>query len=49
MFRLFKSSLLVILLIAVFSATAYAAKVTVCHVPPGNPANFHDITISENG
>ena len=48
MITYFKRSLLVILLIAVFSATAYAAKVTVCHVPPGNPANFHDITISEN-
>ncbi|MFV9646532.1 MAG: hypothetical protein ACNYWU_11980 [Desulfobacterales bacterium] len=48
MFRLFKRSLLVILLIAVFSATAFAAKITVCHVPPGNPSNFHDITISEN-
>ena len=48
MITYFKSSLLVILLIAVFSITAYAAKLTVCHVPPGNPANFHDITISEN-
>jgi hypothetical protein len=24
------------------------AKVDVCHVPPGNPENFHTITISEN-
>ena len=48
MFRFFKSSIFVILLAVVFSATAYAAKVTVCHVPPGNPENFHDITISEN-
>jgi len=48
MIRFFKSSLLVIMLFAVFSATAYADKVTVCHVPPSNPANFHDITISEN-
>src|SRR5688500_38145 len=23
-------------------------KVTVCHVPPGNPANAHNIVISEN-
>jgi hypothetical protein len=27
---------------------AWAAKVTVCHVPPGNPANSHAISISEN-
>lgn len=25
-----------------------APKVEVCHIPPGNPANFHTITISEN-
>ena len=24
------------------------AKVAVCHIPPGNPANFHTITIREN-
>ena len=41
------------LLIALFALTASAAwagdaKVQVCHVPPGNPANFHTITISEN-
>lgn len=23
-------------------------KVVVCHIPPGNPANAHDITISVN-
>ncbi len=29
-------------------ATALAAnKVQICHVPPGNPANFHTITVSE--
>ncbi len=27
---------------------AWAAKVKVCHVPPGNPSNFHTITINEN-
>lgn len=42
-----------VLLIALFALTASAAwagdaKVQVCHVPPGNPANFHTITISEN-
>ena len=29
------------------SASA-GVKVEVCHIPPGNPANFHTITISEN-
>ena len=41
------------ILIALFALTASAAwaggaKVKVCHIPPGNPANFHTITISEN-
>ena len=27
---------------------APASKVTICHVPPGNPANEHTITVSEN-
>ena len=30
------------------SAAAGGAKVEICHVPPGNPANFHTITVSEN-
>lgn len=25
-----------------------APKVDICHVPPGNPANAHTITVSEN-
>lgn len=29
-------------------APAGNAKVEVCHIPPGNPDNFHTITISEN-
>jgi|GEM_PF-2332785 len=29
-------------------AIAAGAKVDVCHIPPGNPANAHTITISEN-
>jgi hypothetical protein len=29
-------------------AAAGNAKVEICHIPPGNPANFHTITISEN-
>lgn len=41
------------ILIALFALTASAAwagnaKVKVCHVPPGNPGNFHTITVSEN-
>jgi hypothetical protein len=41
------------ILVALFALTASAAraggaKVQVCHIPPGNPANFHTITISEN-
>ncbi len=30
------------------AAAAGNAKVAICHIPPGNPANFHTITISEN-
>ncbi len=28
-------------------APAWAAKVTICHVPPGNPDNFHTISVGE--
>ncbi len=24
------------------------AKVTICHIPPGNPANAHEITVGES-
>ena len=37
-------------LLALCSMDVYAAgnaKVTICHIPPGNPGNFHTITISE--
>ncbi len=27
---------------------ALAAKVAICHVPPGNPANSHTISVSQN-
>ena len=30
------------------AAAAPKVKVQVCHIPPGNPDNFHTITISEN-
>jgi len=35
-------------LVAAGAASAANPKVKVCHVPPGNPANFHTITISAN-
>lgn len=40
-------------LTVLFTLTAPAAwagnnKVQVCHIPPGNPGNFHTITVSEN-
>lgn len=31
-----------------FSATNDNIKVTICHIPPGNPNNCHEITISLN-
>ncbi len=44
-------TLLVAALAFLLAAVAQAApkpKVTICHFPPGNPANWHTITISEN-
>jgi hypothetical protein len=41
---LFAASLL---LLTFSQAWAGPAKVDVCHIPPGNPGNFHTITISE--
>lgn len=46
-FRLTSYATLLVAVLA-FGAPAYAAKVQICHVPPGNPANFHTITVSEN-
>ena len=38
-----------LLAILALSASAWAAdKVTICHVPPGNPDNAHSISVSEN-
>lgn len=37
-----------LLLLATAAQAAPAQKVKVCHIPPGDPANFHTITISEN-
>jgi len=40
---------LVLLLVGLStSAAAQANQVEVCHLPPGNQANFHTITVSEN-
>lgn len=36
------------LLLATAAQAAPAQKVKVCHIPPGNPSNFHTITISDN-
>ena len=44
--RLICTTLLVAVL--AFGAPAFAAKVQICHVPPGDPANFHTITVSES-
>jgi hypothetical protein len=30
------------------AAQAQGEKVTICHIPPGNPENAHTITISVN-
>jgi hypothetical protein len=40
--------LLAFLDVLVLGAPAWAAKVQVCHVPPGNPSNFHIISINDN-
>ncbi len=41
---------ILVALVVAFGATAAqaGAKVEICHLPPGNPANFHTITVSEN-
>lgn len=41
---------IVLLVLLALGGPAWAgnAKVQVCHIPPGNPSNFHTITISEN-
>ncbi len=31
-----------------YNSTPTPNKVTICHVPPGNPGNCHEITISTN-
>ena len=43
---------LVVFALSSFSFTGignhYPDKITICHVPPGNPSNCHEITVSLN-
>jgi hypothetical protein len=44
-----KKLILLVVVLAVCTATAArAAKIEVCHRPPGNPGNWHTITINTN-
>lgn len=50
-----KATILILatLMIGLFSLTALKTvddgpKITICHIPPGNPENAHSITISIN-
>jgi hypothetical protein len=43
-----RASICTVLALLALSAPAWAAQVQVCHIPPGNPANFHTITINDN-
>ncbi len=42
------TTLLTLLVLTATAAWAGKNKVQVCHFPPGNPGNFHTISISEN-
>ena len=47
----FAVAALALFMLAGLTTTAGAAplpKVDICHIPPGNPENFHTITVSEN-
>jgi len=47
--RLLTTTIFMALLLALASLPAFAGnKVDVCHRPPGNPDNFHTISVSEN-
>jgi hypothetical protein len=42
-------SILVAAVVVLGSASSFAAspgKITICHIPPGNPDNAHEITVS---
>ena len=42
------AAFLVFAAIAAIPQVAAASPVAICHVPPGNPANAHEITVSVN-
>ena len=47
--KLFLFTLLVAALAAFGAVAAQAGiRVQICHIPPGNPVNFHTITVSES-
>jgi hypothetical protein len=49
--KVFLCLMLAAVVVAFGATMAQAAplpKVTICHIPPGNPDNAHTITISEN-
>ena len=46
--RIRVSSCTLVLALLALCTPAWAAKVKICHVPPGNPSNFHTITIDDN-
>ena len=47
--RLLTTTIVLTLLLALASLPAFAGnKVDVCHLPPGNPDNWHTISVSEN-
>jgi hypothetical protein len=37
-----------ILCLAAFTTVKAGPKVVICHIPPGNPANAHEIEIDDN-
>jgi hypothetical protein len=41
-------SLLAAVLVVCGATAAQAAKIQICHLPPGNPSNWHTITIDAN-
>ncbi len=49
LFTLFTLTLVSLLLVSgTVAAQGKNEKVTICHIPPGNPANAHTITVSVN-
>ena len=47
--NLFTTILMACMAVTLATTTVEAGtKVTICHIPPGNPSNFHTITVNEN-